>query len=326
MKEVSELNIIFSEILRGYSTIVDDSGQVLYLKHLTYLEAGELDSRYSSFLNQAKNHNIPTYQDRYNFIVQEKLWTQDDEMEVVQYEKMIQNLRINYSKDYLHSRRLKTKVLIDQNLQYLNKLKIKKSHYIGATAEQWANNKMLYYRVSNVMFSDSQLSNKIINDDTDEETFDKYIQIYQKNQDELSDEYVKKISLCSFFTNIFYLCGDDAYQFYGKPIVSLTQGQVNLFAYGRYFKNVLSQRSDIPKEIMNNPDEINDWIELRSNAEEAKVLGDENSTGASSLPGATSDDYKRLGINVGEGASNLSKALKKSGGTLKAEQLMKLEG
>lgn len=321
-------NIVFSEILNGYSVLIDSRGVQLYIKHLSYLDTGAIDSKYNQFLEEAIKGGIPKYKDREEFITKEKLWTTSDEIDLNQYEKMIKDLNANYSTEFLYSRRLKLKEQIDQNSQFLSRLKIKKNHYIGNTAEQWASNRLLSNRISASFFSDESLTCKVVNDDLEDSYFDELFELYHKNRDKLGDSRIKRISLSSFFTNIFYLCADDAYNFYGKPIIKLTDYQINLFAYGRYFKHILSQREDIPKDVMQDPDEILDWIELRNNAEKAKVIGndqDNKNGGGGSIIGATKEDYKRLGIDIGKGSNALSEALKKKGGTLKADDLMKME-
>lgn len=326
MKDGQNYNILFSEIINGYSRLIHNSIGDIFLKHLSYTEISDLDVNYYKFIDIAKKNRFPIYKEREEQIIKDGSWKRGDEIELIEYEKLVQNLKISYSKEFLHSKRLIIKGQIESCNEGLNRLRIKKNYYIGKTAEQWANNKITEYKISNSLFLDDKFTKKIINDELlSEESHGELLDIYYSCEEKFNSDSIKKLSLSGFFTNIFYLCEDDVMSFYGKPVIKLTDYQVSLFTYARYFKNILSQRSDIPKELASNPDEIINWIELKTNAEKAKVF-DEEEVSASSLIGATKDDYKRLGIETGSGNNKLNETLKKKGGVLRAEDLMNIEG
>ena len=52
--------------------------------------------------------------------------------------------------------------------------------------------------------------------------------VYSKNNEKFKAEVLKKIALADFFTNIFYLCEDNVFNFYGKPVIILTFYQIEI--------------------------------------------------------------------------------------------------
>lgn len=327
MENVEEYKSIFFNIINGYSNAFHSQFNQVFIKHLTYIELSELEVKYVEYLNQAKSQGILPYKEKEEQVIFNGLWKQNDEIDLEINEKAIRDLKINYSKDFLYSRRQILKEQIQSFQNKINSLRLKKSYYIGQVAEDFANRKLVYDRITNSFFKNKDCSDLLINnDDIDDEKYEELQRIYYINHEKLSTENIKKIALSPFFTSIYHLCQDNAYSFYGKPIVELTNLQCDLISYGRYFKNLLSQRQDIPKEIMNNPNELMEWIEIRDNAEQAGIIGDnDNADGSKSIVGGTKKDFEMLGIKTEERFS-LRKELEKSGGTLNAAKMFELTG
>ncbi len=327
MKNSEEYRVIFSQILSAYSPANHSFFGKIYIKHLTYVETSELDLKYNSFLNDAKNRGLPTYTQRETSIIKEGLWTQNNDLDLAQNERFIQDLKINYSKDYLNSRRQRLKKDIEEGEIKLDGLRLKKDHAIGATAESFANRKLTYTKIIQSFFKDKQLTAPLVNNDEeiDDKNYDELIRLYNDYQNKINEESLKRISMSGFFTNIFYLSSDNARDFYGKPIIYLTTHQANLFSLGKYFKHIMSENSNIPKEISNNPDELINWIEIQRNATEQKIINsseDNSDGGGGSIMNATKDDYRLLGIDIGENIMN--KKLKEAGGFLDKNALFEM--
>jgi hypothetical protein len=326
MKNSEQYRLIFSEIINGYSNSNHSFFGPIFIKHPTYLEISEMDISYNNFLNEAKNKGLPTYKQREESIIKEGLWTQNDETNLAQNERFIQDLKINYSKDYLNSRRVRMKKEIEEGEIRLDGFRLKKDHAIGATAESFANRKLTYTKILQSYFKDKQLTAPLINDEElDDKNYDELIKLYNDYQNKIGEENLKYISISGFFTNIFYLSSDNAHDFYGKPILELTNHQATLFSLGRYFKSVLSQNENIPKEISSNPDELINWIEIQRNATDQKIINtseDNSDGGGGSIVGATKEDYKLLGIQVD--TNSMSRELKKAGGYLGKDKLFEL--
>lgn len=328
MKDSSQYQIIFSEILLNFSKVYHSKFGEIYIKHLSYLESGALETQYNIYLSEATKNGVPTFKQRESQVLLEGNWTSKNEAELTSYQTMINNMRSNYSKDFLNSRRKQLKKNIQDNLLELDKLVIKKNFYIGNTAESYANKKITYYRIIHSFFKDSECKIKLIDEtieDLDDKDYLELIELYNKNQDRLGGDNIKKIALSPFFTSLFSLCPDNAYNFYGKPAINLTNYQVILYITGANFRNILSQYGNtLTDDIKSNPDELLDTIEMRQNARDAKIIDDNDDKGGSmSIPGASALDLQKLGIQVTKG-NKMQEALKKSGGILTKEQLIEL--
>ena len=155
------------------------------------------------------------------------------------------------------------------------------------------------------------------------------IGLYNKNTDKFNSKALKLISVSGFYTNLFYLCNDDAFVFYGKPLVELTFYQIELFGYGRYHKSLIENAdSRPPEEISKSPQKLVEWFESGKNVKEvldkSQNIGKEGA--ATSLVGASKQDLKRLGLDNPNETINLAKKAAEKGGRLSMDDLMKLHG
>ena len=117
---------------------------------------------------------------------------------------------------------------------------------------------------------------------------------------------------------------EDPLHFYGKPIVNLTYNQLRLILYARYFKNIISNNDKIPDQYKKDPDKLIDYINANEKAKEKMQQKDSQAT---SIVGATKEDYKYINMDKGNTKSvSLAEEAKKKGGSLDMKDLMKLMG
>ena len=75
--------------------------------------------------------------------------------------------------------------------------------------------------------------------------------------DRFADINLKRVAVSGFYLNNFYLCKDNPFIFYGKPVVGLTYPQTELFSFGRYFKGILTEIKPPPtEEQLDDPDKL----------------------------------------------------------------------
>ena len=139
---------------------------------------------------------------------------------------------------------------------------------------------------------------------------------------------MKRIALSNFFLNNYHLCKDNPFIFFGKPIVDLTYHQADLFAYGRYYKHILSEMKSPPSaEVMQDPDKLLELYEIEQTQKD-RDGGKEMTGTASTVVGATKEDLDALGMTkeADPGAIDLNEEMRKKGGDLSMEELIKLHG
>jgi hypothetical protein len=165
--------------------------------------------------------------------------------------------------------------------------------------------------------------------DLDQEQIYEIMSIYSFNTDKFKAYSLKRIALADFFTNIFYICEDNIFNFYGKPVINLTFYQIEVYSFGRYFKSIIQNSEEkIPEHIMEDPDELIEWAQSSKNVKDAMEKGNLSNKehSATSLVGATKEDLKKAGIDADTDMIDLSQEAKKKGGKLSMEDMMKLHG
>ena len=121
--------------------------------------------------------------------------------------------------------------------------------------------------------------------------------IYNSCMDRLSNEEMKKIAISSNFTNYFYLCSDNVSEFFGKKILDLTFFQTMLASYGRLFKNIQENNSDIPESVLSDPDALMDFAKSKNSEGQGASSKARDSEGGYSRVGATTEDMIDAGVS-----------------------------
>ncbi len=120
-----------------------------------------------------------------------------------------------------------------------------------------------------------------------------YIDIVQR----FSLTNLRKIAVQPFFTNYYYLCGEDPTLFFGTPIVKMTIQQVNLLSYGHYFKSIFTNHN-IPATFAQDPDKVEEYV-TRSSAAKKMMADTPQSGGRVGIVGATAEDFQAMGVQDG---------------------------
>jgi hypothetical protein len=333
----SNLKIIFSEIIKGYSKKNINGTGTLFFKHINNQDSAEIDIYNQQFLEKAKSMGLPTHQEQEEYLIKEGLWEESKNKKISELKKFILNLKSTKSKLFLKSQLDQIGAEIDKNETELKALEMDKKALIGFTAEEYTAKKINEYYMYMSLYKSEDLKDKFFSEVDYEELDNKDIVNLIKNYNEVNDKFndlnLKKISLAGYFSNIFYLSQDDPYIFYGKPLVELSFYQIELFSYGRYFKNIIQNAKTRPPDYLTqDPDKLIEWFEGSKNVEEvlnknSKISQKDNI--ATSIVGATTEDLKRLGIKEEKDTSNtidLAKEASKKGGKLDMQDLIKLHG
>ena len=88
----------------------------------------------------------------------------------------------------------------------------------------------------------------------------------------------------------------------------------------------MSNHKSPPEEYYNSPDKIIEWFELQSKTAEAKSsMEDKGEAGGKTLIGANKDELKSMESSE-EGVVNLNKEIKKHGGEMNFDEILKMHG
>ncbi len=315
MKNENYLKLLYSQILRGYSTVFVEGGGKLFIKHLNNSETAELNYIYEQACEQAEEAGLLTEVKRLEELYASGDYTKDNELEIPQYKNIIHNLGIQLRKEILPSKKRAIKARIKEEEEKLHNLIQERESLLGLTVERFADRSFYRYSILSCFYKDSKLefplfSEEEINDLDDEVYY--YTDLYSSCIKEFTEENLKKIACSSFLLNCL-ICVDNAFEFFGIPASKLTIFQLNLYHLGCRFRDIHKELGNkIPKDILDDPDKLIEYFEKdKAKAEVENVAGENQTVG---LMGATSDDLKELGINSNSKAKNtLMEELKQKG-------------
>lgn len=329
--ENSGLKVIFSEILRGYTLVENKDFGKIKIKHFNNFDSAELDIKNRYFYEKARDQGLPTREQKIEYLLKEDIWDDKKNKEILNLKTMIAGLKNSKSKVFLQAHIDDINRQLEENQLKLAHLEIQKEELIGFCAENYAQRRINEHYMQKAILKDNGeflLSNEDF-EDLQQDQLMGLISTYNKNTRKFESPNLKKISLSGFFTNLFYLCENNAYTFFGKPLVELTFYQVELFGYARYYKSLMeSSENKVPDEVRQDPEKIVEWFESSKSAREvmdkSQTAGKEGS--ATSLVGATKQDLKRLGLDNPNETISLAKKAAEKGGSLTMEDMMKIHG
>lgn len=326
---MNDLKIIYSDIVNGFSSDLFKDQEV-YIKHLSLRDSAILEQINNKYLTEAIARNVPTLAKHKEYLEKENLWTDKDEAKIEEQARFLKNLEIT-RKNLWKERDLKpilAEIKLVKDKIYL--LEFEKGRYFNTiTAESYANKKLNEYLIYHCLYKaglKERFFSKEWFDDLDEKEISELSVFFNKILGRINENSIKKLCVAGFFLNSFYLCEDNCFNFYGKPIVDLTYNQSELFSYGRYFKQIIGDlRGKVDDSILTDPDKLIESYESGKVAE--KAMGETNmENGATSLVGASKADLAKVGIhqqevvNFGEEARKLGKK------NLDLQDLLKIHG
>lgn len=324
----SRLKAIVSEIIRGFS-VISWQGQSVFVKHLTYLESSNSDAVYDENLNRASNNDIQKLDEREKTIIEHELWSEKQNREINELKSYIDNLKTT-KKQFFRSLDIERIIKqIDENEKKLEKILTDKMNIIGLTAESFAAKKLNEFYIFNSAYKNESLQEKLFTEDEfnelDDNQISKLVDTYNSSITLFNPQNLKKATLSGGFLNVFYLCNDDPYTFFGRPVIDLSFYQIELFSYGKYFKSLLSNsKNKPPDEVLEDPDKLIEWYDANNNAERELSKDSDPNTVSKSLVGLSSKDRKQLGLEQKHGVDLIEEA-KKKGGTLNFQEIIKLQ-
>ena len=151
------------------------------------------------------------------------------------------------------------------------------------------------------------------------------MQTYNEFHQTFSETNIKNLAIQDFYKS-YYSFIDNLSDFFGKPVVDLTNYQLNLILYTKIFKNIMEQYSEeIPDRIKGDPDGLLDFANSSESRDKIKEELSKDS-GASTIVGATKEDMDELGLSRPKQGKTLEDLAKDKGGSLSMKDLMDLSG
>lgn len=321
----SKLFLLFNEIIKGYSKRRLRNSPI-FIKHLGVGEKAFFDLRFQEFYEYALSSGIPCEEDALKKIIEEGFWSQKEEDDITLLKKYIDRLILT-KKNLVRKLEIDTiSKQIDEEREKLARKISQRKDVLGKTAEEYASNRSNDYIIYESLYKDEGLKEKIFTEEQFEEmTYEdlvEYILFFNEYMEEFKEYNLQKIALLDFFQP-YYLVLDQPLQFWGKPMVNLTDFQVRTTIYGKIFKNIFETNEYIPDDIRHDPDglfEYTDKSKAKKNLDSKQKNKDKASGEA--VFGATKEEMQEM---KAAGTRTLNDAMK-SKGVMTMDELMKLHG
>lgn len=331
--ELGTLRYLYKDVINGYSKIDEND---IYISHLKETDIGQIEERRIKLTEEARGKGLHDEEDKVALLIEQQLWSQEKEDDLKKIKEEVLRLKESKSKLIL-GRQIKQ---INKQISFKEKqfkdLARERSDEVGHVAENYAEKKINEELVYQHFFKGSELTEPFFSREEFEDITNKelstYTLLYTAVNSQFSDKVLRKISVCPFFLNSFFVCENNTNLFYGKPVVDLTNYQIDIFSYGRYYKSIMSECKSAPNELYAEPEKLVEYYENAKKAKEAKEnrknsgRGKESKYMGSTVFGAEKGELELL-TDPEDGNSaivDFAKVAEKSGGQMGLNEFMNL--
>ena len=317
---------LFKDIVQGFSE-VEISGSTFYVKHLSSLDQVDLEELEEVFRNKAQKRELPTEEEALARLREEEMWTEEDDSKISQQKLHVEALENTGKQLYLKSDIEKNLSEKQEAQKKLAELMYVKDGLVGQTCEKYAKSRVSDHYVLKSFYKDPELEQQCYSeeemDELGKEELFSIIQAYNNRLFSFTDANIQKVILQDFYSAYFPF-SDNVMNFYNKPLFDLSLNQVKLIVFTRMFKNIFESYPKIPETIKKDPEKIISYVNAQDKAKDAVSNLDKD--GASTIVGATPEDYEYLGYKQTPKGASLSEQLKKKGGRMNMQDLMDTVG
>ena len=326
MDKTSEYGKIYSEIKNGFSKELIEK-QYIYFKHPSIAEYFSNYSNYEYLEKQGHNKGLLSEKEKIEEAIHGGWWSSEKESNINFFKKTVSNLIKTKSKLVLPSQKDEIDKQIKKNEAILATYAKERKEIVGYTLEEYANDKLTEQLLIFYTYSDAEFKCKLFKTTDDyyemsESFIEKIRKSYFGYSYVFSNHNIKLVAATGFFQNLIYI-SNDAYNFWGKPVVDCTKYQTDLFLYGKMFRNYIKSSAEnnkpISDEIVGDPEKLIQLIDSKQVGESKHVKTSQrnNKYTVSSHVGATSEDLNKMGVKVEKiGGKSLLQMAKEKGGTI----------
>lgn len=315
------------EIFDGYTEFEFENRSV-YLKHLTIKDQRNIHLYYEKYKDIAIRRGVETEENILQKVKDDGLWLDDDDLKISSLSSEIENLKKTKKSFFLKSQKESVqKTISEKEKEYFTMLH-KRKEIVGKTAEDYATNMAATEMIRYFVYDSPDLKNQAFTkdefDEMDDESIIRLKLIQNSLSDKMQEKHIQETVLRPFFSLYLSFC-ENAKDFFGKPLVDLSVYQLKMVVFGRVFQSIFQYVEDIPDNIREDPERLLAFSDAKQNKDKGgKSFIDDDAAG-STVFGGTQEDIKDLNQSGGTAVS-LSAELKKAGGKLDMEQMMKLAG
>ena len=318
---------IVGEIFDGY-TEFEFNNRSLYLKHLTVKDQRYLHLYYEKYKKRATDKGVETEAEILEKVKLDDLWSDDEDVAIESLRNEIENLQKTKKSFFLNSQKESVQKTINEKQNEYITLLSKRKEIVGKTAEDYATNMAAVEMIRYFVFDSKELNNQAFDedqfDDMDDDDLLKLKIIQSSVNEKLNELDIQKCVLRPFFSMYLSYCESPS-DFFGKPIINLSVFQMRLVLFGKVFHSIFQYTENIPDGIREDPEKLLAFSEAKNSKDSGRKQFINDDAAGSAVFGGTEEDIKDLAESGGTSV-RLSDEIKKAGGKLTMEQMMKLAG
>jgi hypothetical protein len=300
-----------------------------YIKHQSISDVVDFEDVYDEHYAYAQSRGLPTEGSLLEQLKEDGIWLDKDEADIEKQKFFIESIQKNKRNLYLQSAIDKVNSQKDEAEKKLQELQFQKDQLVANCCEKYAINRANDFYMVSSFFKDVKLKKQLFTQEEFEyieaPRITALVRVYNEFHRRFAETAIQNLVLQDFY-KIYYAFSESCFDFFGSPIVQLSNNQLNLIIYTRVFKNIFDMHDDIPEKIRKDPDALLDYSASSEAREDIKQkMQDSDVGGGSTVVGATKEDLEELGLKSGSGKS-LHEAAAKKGGKLSMKDMMDLSG
>jgi hypothetical protein len=313
---------VLNDILRGFS-VFDYYGTDLYIKHFTLIDNAEIDNQSNYYYKLAKSSKLETYDEKYAQALKDKTWSTEKEKALNDEKLFYSNLLKTKQKFFLSGDIEQITEDLEKSIVKIQQLEFERASSIGPTIENYVDNRVREISVIKSLYKDPKYQKRFIppkkEKDLEKNELLELINGYNLEMNKFTRLNIKKAALNENYLSPFCMCDVDPHKFYGRAVIELTTLQMDIFIYAAKYKSIISDWKDIPAELLDDPEKLEEESDKRDNIK--KVIESNRGKGGNlMIPGVSNSDMKKYGLgSSGIDADKLIQEAKKRGGTLSFE-------
>ena len=313
---------LFRDIVVGFCE-VDIEGKTLFVKHLSALDQVNLEVLEEQFFTKAKNRGLPTEQEALDRLEEEEMWAKGDEAEIERQKQYLKGVEDTRKQLYLKTELEINEKQLEEARNKLGELLFAKADLVGQTCEKYSRSRVNDHYILKSFFKDRDLTVVYYTDEEISELPLKELQVitqlYNLHVGLFTDQHIQDLTLQDFYAPYFPFCYN-VMNFFNKPLFQLSSNQVKIIVFTRMFKNIFENYPKIPESIRKDSAKIIDYVNAQDKAKD--VMSNLDKDGASTVMGATKEDYEYLGYQSNLKGKSLTDMLKEKGGKMNMQDLI----
>ena len=280
----------------GYSSVVLKD-RAFYLKHIDSLDSLDQSRAYAINFEYAKAKGLEQEEEKLDFIIANDIWEKEKENEIASLKDQLERLQATQKKLFVQAQRSQNQKKIDKLTSEFALLNSERLEALGETCETFANKKSQEAMIRSLFFKDESLKERLYTkeefDDLEHSEISTLFILMGKGLAEFTEKNIRVLSLCPLFLNSFFLCPDNAYNFYGKAVSLLSNNQTSLYSNGITVKDYASKGHPLPDNVLDDPEKALSWFSFDPDAKN-KISDKDGGT----IVGATIEEMKKADPNA----------------------------